>query len=101
MIDVSGLLSSWTTPGRELAERREPLGAHDLLLQQIDLRLVLADRDDRLDRTAADAADRRDRPHAAHRPAARRQHDRDRGVVLAGERRRERGRQLLALIASR
>ena len=51
--------------GRELAERREPLGAYDLLLQDIDLRLILTDRDDGLDRPAG-AADRRDRPHAAH-----------------------------------
>ena len=46
--------------GGELAERGEPLGAHDLLLQRVDLRLILADRDDRLDRTAG--LHRRGRP---------------------------------------
>ena len=90
--------------GGELAEGREPLGAHDLLLEHLDLGLILADRDDRLDRPArrAGAADRRDAPHRADRPpAARRQRDRDRGVVLAEQRGRERGRQVLALIARR
>ena len=84
---------------RELAERREPLGANDLLLEDVDLRLVLTDRDDGLDRPAGRA-----RPARSHHTlrtggpsSTRRQHHRDRGVVLAAQRLGEQRRELLAL----
>ena len=55
----------------ELSDRGQPLGADALMLERLELRLVLADRDDGLDRTGwrPDSPHGRDAPHGAHDPA--------------------------------
>src|SRR5262249_36135277 len=53
---------------RELAEGREALGTYDLLLEQVDLGLVLTDRDACVDRTGDRARRGARRPGAALMP---------------------------------
>jgi len=64
-MEVSGLLSSWTTPAASWPRVASRSERNHLLLERLDLGHVLADRDDGLDRTAggADPADRGDAPH--------------------------------------